>query len=88
METISLRPFKATDVEFAYESTIIDEWNCSREDMERMSNYNPLGCFMAEVNGKQAGHVFSVGYGKLGWIGFLIVRAEYLLLTVLRKVRL
>lgn len=77
METISLRPFKTTDIEFAYESTIIEEWNCSKEDMARMFNYNPLGCFMAEANGKRAGHVFSVGYGKLGWIGFLIVRAEH-----------
>jgi predicted GNAT family N-acyltransferase len=38
---------------------------------------NPSGCFVAEVKGKKIGHVFSVRYGELGWIGFLIVRAEY-----------
>jgi len=42
-----------------------------------MFEYNPLGCFIAETEGKRAGHVFSVSYGKLGWIGFLIVRADF-----------
>jgi ribosomal protein S18 acetylase RimI-like enzyme len=42
-----------------------------------MLEYNPLGCFIAEVEGKRVGHVFSVNYGKLGWIGLLIVRADY-----------
>jgi hypothetical protein len=55
---------------------MIEEWNNKREDVERMFKCNPLGCFIAEVNGKRVGHVFSFKYGKLGWIGLLIVRAE------------
>jgi len=56
---------------------MIEEWNYVKEDVERMFKYNPLGCFITEVEGKQVGHIFSVSYGKLGWIGFLIVKAEY-----------
>ena len=38
-----------------------------------MLEYEPGSCFIAEVGGKPAGHVFSVSYGKLGWIGYVIV---------------
>jgi hypothetical protein len=31
---------------------------------------------MAEVQSKRVGHVFTVGYGKAGWIGLLIVNPE------------
>lgn len=64
------------DIEFAYESIMAEGWNYTKKDVERMLRYNPLGCFIAEVNEKPAGHVFSVNYGKLGWIGLLIVKAE------------
>lgn len=77
MEDISIRLFNEDDVEFAYESTLIERWNNTREDIKRMFKYNPSGCFIAEVNGKRVGHVFSFQYGKLGWIGLLIVRIEH-----------
>ena len=77
MKFFDLRLFKETDIEFAYETTKTEGWNYKKEDTQRMFSYNPSGCFIAEVNGKQVGHVFSVNYGNLGWIGLLIVRAEY-----------
>jgi ribosomal protein S18 acetylase RimI-like enzyme len=77
MESASTRPFRKSDIEFAYETTKIEGWNYPKKDILLMFNYNPSGCFIAEVNSKQAGHVFSVNYGRLGWIGLLIVRAEY-----------
>jgi hypothetical protein len=42
-----------------------------------MFNLEPEGCFVAEVNDERVGHVFSVNYGRLGWIGLLIVKAEH-----------
>jgi len=77
LEHISIRPFVEGDIDFAYELIMIEEWNYVKEDVERMFKYNPLGCFIAEVEGKRVGHIFSVSYGKLGWIGLLIVTAEY-----------
>lgn len=76
MESASIRLFRESDVGFAYEMTKIEGWNYRKEDIQRMLRYNPSGCFIAEVNGKQAGHIFSVNYGKLGWIGLMIVSAE------------
>ena len=77
MEALSLRQLKESDIKLAHESTIIEGWNYRKEDIERMFKYNPLGCFIAEIEDKLVGHVFSVRYGKLGWIGLLIVRTEY-----------
>jgi GNAT superfamily N-acetyltransferase len=76
MESCIIRLLKESDIEFAYEMIKIEGWNCPKEDVQRMFGYNPSGCFIVEVDGKRAGHVFSVKYGRLGWIGLLIVRAE------------
>jgi len=77
MEKLSIRQFKKEDIEFAYEMTIKEEWNVTKGDIGRMFSYEPNGSFIAEANGSRAGHVFAVNYGKLGWIGLLIVGAEY-----------
>lgn len=54
-----------------------EQWNDRKEDIKRMLAFEPKGCFIAEVNDKPAGHVFSVNYGELGWVGLLIVRPEW-----------
>ena len=77
METLSLRLFDESDIEFAHKLTMIEGWHLIKRDIERMLNYNPSGCFIAEMKGERVGHVFSVNYGNVGWIGLLIVRAEY-----------
>jgi len=77
MESFTLCPFKESDIGFAYETTKIEGWNYAEKDIKRMFSYNLSGCFIAETDCKQLGHVFSVNYGKLGWVGLLIVRAEY-----------
>ena len=69
--------FKENDIGFAHELNKIEQWNDTKSDLKRMFNYEPNGCFIAEINGKPAGHVFSISYGKLGWVGLLIVKAKY-----------
>jgi len=41
-----------------------------------MLDYEPDGCYIAETKHELAGHIFSLSYGRLGWIGLLIVRPE------------
>lgn len=77
MEHFSIRPFKDGDIDFAYKLDVIEQWNHTRNDIKRMLSFEPSGCFIAEMSGKPVGHVFSISYGRLGWIGFLIVKAEY-----------
>lgn len=77
MKHFLIRPFKDGDIDFAYELDVSEQWNDTRKDIERMFNYEPNGCFVAEIDGEPVGHVFSINYGRLGWIGLLIVKSEY-----------
>ncbi len=77
LERFSIRTFKKEDIDFAHKMVTAEHWNDRREDIERMFNYEPNGCFIAEADREPAGHVFTVNYEKLGWIGLLIVKAEY-----------
>lgn len=77
MEKMTIRRLEARDLDFAYEMVSTEEWNDRRADLERMLNYEPKGCFIAEVNDEPAGHIFSISYERLGWIGLLIVDANH-----------
>lgn len=76
MEHFSIRPFKHEDIDFAYKLDVMEQWDDTRNDIKRVFDYEPNGCFIAEINGKPVGHVFSISYGRLGWIGLLISKAE------------
>ncbi len=73
----SIRPLEEEDTGFVYKLDTMERWGDTERDIRRMFNYEPDGCFIAEVNGESAGHVFSISYGRLGWIGLLIVKAKY-----------
>jgi len=77
MYNIGLRQLQERDIIFASEMVRTEQWSVTEEDLRRMQDYEPNGCFVAEVNGNLAGHVFSINYGKLGWIGLLIVKPKY-----------
>ena len=77
MEYCYIRPFEEGDIDFAYKLDLMEQWNDTRNDIKRMFGYEPDGCFIAEIKGKPIGHVSSISYGRLGWIGLLIVKTEY-----------
>jgi len=77
MESPFIRTLTEADLEFAYKLNMAERWNDRKEDLLRMYNYQPEGCFIAEVKKEPVGHVFTVSYGKLAWLGLLIVEAEY-----------
>nr|MDO8133861.1 GNAT family N-acetyltransferase [Candidatus Njordarchaeum guaymaensis] len=77
MQDAKIHPLRKKDISFAYKMNKTEQWNDREEDLRRMLDYEPKGCFLAVVEGKPAGHVFTVNYGRLGWIGLLIVKAEY-----------
>ena len=66
----------------------MEMWNVTIEDVRRMFEFEPDGCFMAELEGAPAGHVFSVTYGKLGWIGLLIIKKEFRRMGIARLLML
>ena len=77
MNHLSIRPFRGGDIDFAYKLDVMEQWGDTRRDIRRMFSYEPEGCFIAEVDGEPVGHVFSVSYKRLGWIGLLILGAEH-----------
>jgi GNAT superfamily N-acetyltransferase len=66
----------ADDVEFCLGLLRIVGWGNTREDVKRMVHYEPDGCFVAAVDGVDAGIVASIGYGAVGWVGNLIVSPD------------
>jgi GNAT superfamily N-acetyltransferase len=77
MESLSVTNLTEKDLAFTYQMTVKERWNVTEADVECMFDYEPGGCFIAKIGGVRVGNVFTVNYGKLGWIGLLIVRAEY-----------
>lgn len=77
MRNVTVRQLAETDIGFAHEMTFVKQWNDRLEDIKRMFDFEPAGCFIAEVDKKSVGHAFAIRYGKLGWIGLLIVKTEY-----------
>jgi len=73
---IVIRLWTQADIDFVTESVQRERWGYTRRDVERCWQYEPKGCFIAELNHEPIGHVFSVSYGKIGWIGLLIVKEK------------
>jgi len=74
---VTVRVWEQTDIDYVEKSLEQARWGYTRRDVERCWQYEPNGCFIAEINQKPVGHVFSINYGKMGWIGLLIVREEH-----------
>jgi ribosomal protein S18 acetylase RimI-like enzyme len=77
MNNVSIRPLMKQDLSFVHGMTVVEKWNDRIEDIRRMFNCEPHGSFVAEIDSEPVGHVFTISYGKLGWIGLLIVKAEH-----------
>lgn len=74
---VEVRTFSGTDVEFAVRSCQTIGWGYLPSDFERYLKSEPDGSFVAEWGGKPVGHVFSISYGTIGWIGMLVVLPEF-----------
>lgn len=72
-ESVVVRRWKRTDLGCIAESIAREGWGHSIRDVERCWSLEPHGCFLAVIHGAPVGHVFSICYGNLGWIGLLIV---------------
>jgi len=71
-----IRHWTQADIDYVEQSVNREGWGHTRRDVERCWSLEPKGCFIAVLDNKPVGHVFSVCYGKIGWIGLLIVNSE------------
>jgi len=76
---ITIRSFKdIDDVIFATSLTHIAKWHSeTKTELLSYFDYDMNGCFLAELNGENAGFCITTAYKKNGFIGALIVSPAY-----------
>ena len=73
---VNIRPWAEEDIDYVFKSISREQWGHSRDDVVRCWRWEPNGCFVAEDEGERVGHVSTIGYGMLGWIGLLVVNPK------------
>jgi GNAT superfamily N-acetyltransferase len=73
---IKIRIMTKKDIPFALKLQDIVGWGNTFSDIERSLYYEPKGCFIASLDETDIGVVNSYLYGKVGFIGNLIVDPE------------
>lgn len=74
----AIRNMTGSEMDFAVEQAAKEGWNPGLEDARIFYGTDPGGFFMAFSDGKPAGCVSAVSYGKnFGFIGFFIVLEEF-----------
>lgn len=76
MERIKIRRMTPQDFAFAVELTDTMNWDFTEKDFQFMMELEPEGCFIALDGTEKIGVVTAICYGKLGWIGNLLVKPE------------
>jgi ribosomal protein S18 acetylase RimI-like enzyme len=72
-----INKFRTEDFDFVANLYATENWGYLPSDIRRFMEWEPDGCFIAEIDGKYVGHVFSISYGHLGWIGLLRVDPKH-----------
>lgn len=62
------------DIPFAMEVKNLAKWNQLSQDWDAYLEYEPNGCFLAKVDGEEAGTATTISYeNKFGWVGMVLV---------------
>lgn len=73
----SVRRMSSEDVEFAVRITDAMSWNLTEQDFDFMMQLEPEGCFTLLCDSKKIGITTTISYGKMGWIGNVVVDEKY-----------
>ena len=73
---LEIRPFTASDIEFALMQTAREGWGATRALFETCLAHDPEGCFIAEEDGGRVGMITTTRYAQTGWVGNLVVVPE------------
>lgn len=74
----TIRPFTRDDIPAALGFCAMAGWNQTHDDWMRLFEYQPDGCFAADVDATMAGTVTTTSYGTdLAWIGMVLVHEDY-----------
>lgn len=74
---LSIRRLVATDIPVAHELRRLAGWNQTERDWAGYLEFEPEGCFAAEVGGRIVGTATTIRYGdRFGWVGMVLVHPE------------
>jgi len=68
---------RPSDFDFAARLSKMENWDNSSDDFRRILRVQPGGSFVATERRRRVGIVTTFLYGKLGWIGNLVVSKRY-----------
>ncbi|MFQ5909291.1 MAG: GNAT family N-acetyltransferase [Thermoplasmata archaeon] len=74
---IDIRRMTQEDFSFAVALTDREGWGYVEEDFERLLSYEPEGCFVAEYEKRPIGLTTTTSYGRIGWIGNVMVEERF-----------
>ena len=74
---LSFRLMKPDDEAFWISLTNSVGWGMTSNDFERIIRFSPNGCFIAKLDETDIGCVATTNYGKVAWIGNLVVLKEF-----------
>lgn len=74
---IKIKTLSRDDIKFALDITEKEGWEYDKDDFERMLFYEPRGTFIAVEDEKECGLITTINYGKIGWIGNVVVALDY-----------
>jgi ribosomal protein S18 acetylase RimI-like enzyme len=77
MDKIEITQMTGNDTQYAYELTEKEKWGYLREDIDRLIEWEPEGCFVARLSGKRVGIITSTSYKDFAFIGTLIVEHDF-----------
>ena len=77
MASTDIRVITEDDYSFFQELINLVGWGLDRDDFIRMITSSPKGCFIATIGGEKVGVVVTTSYGKVAWLGNLIVKPDY-----------
>lgn len=75
--SLEFRSWNDEDISFAKRMTDIEGWGNSLADFERLLEIEPNGCLVGLHDGERVGMITALAFGRYGFLGSLIVPAEY-----------
>ncbi|HKZ64381.1 MAG TPA: GNAT family N-acetyltransferase [Thermoplasmata archaeon] len=74
---VRVRPFARDDIPWAVSLTDTESWGYTAADLDRLLYLEPQGVFVAEAGGERVGITATTTYGKLAYIGAVIVDPDW-----------
>jgi GNAT superfamily N-acetyltransferase len=90
MTRTDIRAMVKEDLDFAVDITHQEGWGYSKEDLQRILEWSPEGCFVLRHEGRRSGMATTLFYGGFGWVGNVVVskdlRGRGFGLSIMKKV--